>query len=162
MRPEQAGIERKNKMNVCLKTVLDTAMRQIPDGPLESGGIMGGTGRVVTQIVLDRGRMGGPPCRYTPDVDLLNHKIREWAEKGIQFMGMFHVHFGGAETLSIGDKAYIVRIMDRMPEGLNRLYFPIVVMPERRMIAYQAVRRNEKIEIKRDEIRYQGGICYED
>lgn len=72
-------------------------------------------------------------------------------------MGVFHVHFGGAEALSEGDRNYIARIMDAMPEGYDRLYFPVVVMPERRVVAYQAVRTNEKIEIKRDEIEYQGG-----
>lgn len=31
-------------------------------------------------------------------------------------MGMFHVHFGGTESLSEGDKEYIVRIMEVMPK----------------------------------------------
>ena len=111
----------------------------------------------VTDIVLDKGRIGGRPCSYTPDVAFLNREIKRWAEKGLRFMGVFHVHFGGAEALSEGDRNYIARIMDAMPEGYDRLYFPVVVMPERRVVAYQAVRTNEKIEIKRDEIEYQGG-----
>lgn len=140
-------------MDLCSRAVLDAALRQIPDGPPESGGILGGTGHVVTQIVLDRGRAGGRPCSYTPDIGFLNGEIKKWAEKGIRFMGMFHVHFGGAEALSEGDKAYIARIMDAMPEAYDRLYFPIVVMPERRMIVYRAVRRNGEIKIERDKIR---------
>ena len=145
-------------MNVCSKAVLDAALRRLSDAPPESGGILGGRDQTVTEIVLDKGRVGGPPCSYTPDVTFLNREIKRWAEKGIRFMGVFHVHFGGAETLSEGDRAYIGQIMNAMPKEYDRLYFPIVVMPERRMIAYRAVRRNEEIEIERDEIGYQGGI----
>ena len=57
-------------------------------------------------------------------------------------MGMFHVHFGGTESLSEGDKEYIVRIMEVMPKKIGCLYFPVVVMPERKVVAYKAVRNN--------------------
>ena len=143
----------KTRMKVSAEAGLNAALRQLPDGPPESGG----RDQTVTDIVLDKGRIGGRPCSYTPDVAFLNREIKRWAEKGLRFMGVFHVHFGGAEALSEGDRNYIARIMDAMPEGYDRLYFPVVVMPERRVVAYQAVRTNEKIEIKRDEIEYQGG-----
>lgn len=147
----------KTRMKVSAEAGLNAALRQLPDGPPESGGILGGRDQTVTDIVLDKGRIGGRPCSYTPDVAFLNREIKRWAEKGLRFMGVFHVHFGGAEALSEGDRNYIARIMDAMPEGYDRLYFPVVVMPERRVVAYQAMRTNEKIEIKRDEIEYQGG-----
>ena len=67
------------------------------------------------------------------------------------------LHFGGTESLSEGDKEYIVRIMKVMPKKIGCLYFPVVVMPERKVVAYKAVRNNEKVVIKRDCIKCQGG-----
>lgn len=136
------------------KEVLEELRLQISETPPESGGILGGRNGIVTNFLADKGKMGGPQCSYTPDTDFLNQAIKRWAEQGIGFMGMFHTHFGGAETLSEGDKAYIVRIMKAMPEEINCLYFPIVVMPGRRIAVHKAICKGGKIRIIRDEIEY--------
>ena len=47
--------------------------------------------------------------------------------------------------------------MEVMPKKTGCLYFPVVVMPERKVVAYKAVRNNEKVVIKRDCIKCQGG-----
>ena len=144
-------------MNICSEAVIDSIRQGVSNIPPESGGILGGRNDVVTNICLDKGILGKHPCSYTPDTRFLNQKINQWAETGIQFMGMFHVHFGGTERLSDGDKEYIVRSMEVMPKKIGCLYFPVVVMPERKVVAYKAVRNNEKVVIKRDCIKCQGG-----
>ena len=144
-------------MNICSEAVIDSIRQGFSNIPPESGGILGGRNDVVTNICLDKGILGKHPCSYTPDTRFLNQKINQWVETGIQFMGMFHVHFGGTESLSEGDKEYIVRIMEVMPKKIGCLYFPVVVMPERKVVAYKAVRNNEKVVIKRDCIKCQGG-----
>lgn len=95
-------------MNICSEAVIDSIRQGVSNIPPESGGILGGRNDVVTNICLDKGILGKHPCSYTPDTRFLNQKINQWAETGIQFMGMFHVHFGGTESLSEGDKEYIV------------------------------------------------------
>ena len=99
-------------MNICSEAVIDSIRQGVSNVPPESGGILGGRNDVITNICLDKGILGKHPCSYTPDTRFLNQKIDQWAETGIQFMGMFHVHFGGTESLSEGDKEYIVRIME--------------------------------------------------
>lgn len=137
-----------------MKEIVSTA----PSQPPEIGGILGGTNQVVSLYALDKGIAGSAMCSYTPDVIQLNHQIQRWAKDRIEFMGMFHVHFGGAATLSPGDRRYIVKIMEAMPPQIKWLYFPVVVMPEREMVVYKAERGDGKITITQDEIEYQGGF----
>ena len=53
-------------------------------------------------------------------------------------MGIFHVHFGGAKTLSKGDIAYIEKIIRAMPKTVTQLSFPIVVQPNKELVSYVA------------------------
>ena len=142
--------------------VIEKILGGLPCEPPETGGILGGSGGVVTCSVLDVGKAGGPPCSYTPDVAFLNRQIQEWFKDGIEFMGIFHVHFGGAASISAGDKMYIEQIMKAMPEEITCLYFPIILMPEREVVVYQASMDDGGIQIKREEIVYQGGLHYEE
>lgn len=144
-------------MNIGSEAVLDLIRYGVSSAPPESGGILGGRNDTVTNICLDKGIVSKHPCSYTPNTRFLNEQIKQWAEGGIQFMGMFHVHFGGTESLSEGDKEYITHIMEAMPKEISCLYFPVVVMPEHKVVAYRAVRSNGKVAIKRDCIKCQGG-----
>lgn len=119
--------ERENENESERGSGVECGFASASDGPPESGGILGGRDQTVTDIVLDKGRIGGRPCSYTPDVAFLNREIKRWAEKGLRFMGVFHVHFGGAEALSEGDRNYIARIMDAMPEGMIAYIFPLLL-----------------------------------
>ena len=87
-------------------SLMEEIVSAAPSQPPEIGGILGGTNQVVSLYALDKGIVGGAMCSYTPDVMQLNHQIQRWAEDRIEFMGMFHVHFGGAATLSPGDRRY--------------------------------------------------------
>jgi len=146
-------------MIVQSKSVIEEILKGLPCEPPEVGGILGGSNGVVTCSVLDYGKAGGTPCSYTPNVGFLNRKIEEWLKDGIEFMGLFHVHFGGAESLSPGDKIYIGQILKAMPKQITGLYFPIVKMPEREMVVYRASNDDGKIKIEKESILYQGGIC---
>jgi hypothetical protein len=105
-------------MVVKSESVMGEILKKLPCEPPEIGGILGGKNGVVTCHVLDYGKTGGSPCSYTPNIAYLNRKIEEWFKDGIEFMGIFHVHFGGAESLSPGDKLYIGQILEAMPEEI--------------------------------------------
>jgi len=144
------------------ETVLEKILEGLPSKPRETGGILGGIGGIVTCSVLDSGKAGGPPCSYTPDTAFLNRKIEEWFKDGIEFMGIFHVHFGGAESLSTGDKVYIEQIMNAMPEEITCLYFPIILMPEREIVVHRVSKDDGKIKIEREQIFIKGGLHHEE
>lgn len=65
---------------------------------------------------------------YTPSMDLLNMKRREWARAGIEFCGIIHSHIAADARLSRGDKNYILRILQTM--GGNRMFFPVAAVTE--------------------------------
>ena len=130
--------------------LLAALLAQLPETPPEVGGLLGGQGEEVTTYVLDSGRAGSPPCSYTPNIAYLNDILKDWARNGIVFQGMFHTHFYGVRTLSQGDKNYIFQIMEAMPKQIQRLYFPVVVLPEKELALYKAVRSGGKIEIVED------------
>lgn len=142
--------------------VIEKILGGLPCEPPESGGILGGSGGVVTCSVLDVGKAGGPPCSYTPNTTFLNRQIQEWFRDGIEFMGIFHVHFGGAESLSTGDIAYIEQIMNVMPEQITCLYFPIILMPEREIVVHRVSKDDGKIKIEREQIFIKGGLYNEE
>ena len=103
----------------------------------------------ITEVSFDNGKVNdGCKCRYTPNVNLMNKRIDEWRENGIDFYGMFHSHFYNVPTLSKGDISYIKLIMNSMPEGVNKLYFPIVVFPKKEIVSYLCIRDREGIIIK--------------
>ena len=49
-------------------------------------------------------------------------------------------------------KKYICDIMNAMPEEIDVLYFPIFVLPDRKMTCYKAQRNIDNISINTDEI----------
>lgn len=70
-------------------------------------------------------------------------------KKEITFYGIFHTHFFGVNTLSIGDKNYIESIMKSMPISIEKLFFPIVVMPQKEIAGYEAQKEVERLIIKK-------------
>jgi len=61
------------------------------------------------------------------------------------------------ETLSAGDIFYIEQIMKSMSESIKKLYFPLVVLPQREMVVYVAVKEKEEICIQKETIIVEGG-----
>lgn len=92
----------------------------------------------------------------------MNELIYEWEQNGISFYGIFHVHFHNVSTLSESDIAYIERIMNAMPIGINKLYFPVFCLPDAKLVPYFAERSESSVKIKKDKlIIVQGGSIYE-
>ncbi len=125
-------------MRIC-NEVLNGVLSSMPSTPPEAGGIIGGKDGQIFLWEFDSGYKESG-CIYRPNVYKLNAIIDTWTERGYEFMGILHVHFGGSRYLSGGDKEYIEKIMRAMPNSINQLYFPIVVQPERELISYLAVR----------------------
>ena len=134
--------------------VYEAIVNNVPDVFLESGGIIGGYHNIIYFVEFDNGIHNRSvfKCHYTPDVKYLNRCIKAWRKRRIDFYGIFHTHFYGVSTLSEGDKQYIKRIMQSMPDSKTVLYFPIVVLPEREIVSYICVRNNGKITITEDSI----------
>lgn len=135
-----------------LRSVTDKINDSISGLPPETGGILGSSdNKIIDTVVFD---LPAPentrPCSYFPNVEFLNQNIDQWQNNGISFMGIFHTHFGGVKTLSSGDKKYINAIMCAMPKGINTLYFPLYVLPERELVCYKAERLNGSVEILQD------------
>ncbi len=127
-------------------------MNAMPDAPPELGGILGGNHSVICAYMIDTGTGKGCGCSYAPDVEMLNAEIKEWQKRGIAFQGMFHTHFFGVRTLSDGDIAYITAIMQTMPQSLSELHFPVVVLPDREMTSYLAVRSGNEVTIREETV----------
>lgn len=82
--------------------------------------------------------------------EFFNCCIEGWANKGIAFSGIIHTHFAGIKTLSQGDLLYIEKIMKAIPEGVNKIYFPILVLPEMEIVSYYAVKDRNIIVMAED------------
>ena len=136
------------------KKVYDQLIKCLPEYPPEMGGMLGGTDNVIKIIEFDYGQLEHL-CGYEPDVHRLNAEIKVWLEKDIYFMGIFHTHFFGVKTLSEPDIEYIKQILNAMPEYISKLYFPIAVLPERKLIPYIAIRQEPDVLIKADKLIIQ-------
>lgn len=142
------------------KEIYNNILTSVKDIPPESGGILGEKDGVIQFVVYDEGRKTRKMCSYSPNVQKLNVVIQDWQEKGILFCGIFHTHFFGVETLSEGDRLYIKMIMEQMPIEIKRLFFPIVLLPQREMVVYVAKKEQEQLIIKQDIVSIEGGNKY--
>ncbi len=128
-------------MKICRK-LLNDILNKMPLVPPEAGGIIGGKDGQVCIWEFDKG-CAGRGCIYAPNVTYLNTIIDTWIENNYDFMGIFHVHFGGSKYLSDGDKKYIKKIMTAMPLSIKQLYFPIIVQPEKELVSYKAIKDSQ-------------------
>lgn len=138
-------------MNI-LEDIYQYICNSVPSIPPEIGGILGSVDGVVCKCQIDPGHPQSCGCFYSPNVDILNKILNSWQRDGILFFGIFHTHFFGVQTLSDGDIAYINAILQAMPSYIHELYFPVVVLPEKRMIPYLATRNGKTVDIKTDEL----------
>lgn len=138
-------------MKIDIKTYRNL-IKELPDVPHEIGGILGGHNGVISAFAIDHGTQQGCGCFYSPDVAYLNHVIRQWQVESIEFYGIFHTHFFGVETLSDGDKTYINQIIQSMPSEIIMLYFPIILVPQRKILPYFATRNDDTVEISKEDL----------
>lgn len=139
------------------KKVYHDILTMVKETSPESGGIIGGRNGVIEFAEYDAGIPQGRMCSYSPDVQRLNQVITKWEQQDITFCGMFHTHYFRVETLSEGDISYIKKIMDSMPERIEKLYFPLVVLPQKEMIVYTAIKSKEQknVIILKEELEYE-------
>lgn len=129
----------------------------ISDEPPETGGILGSNDdNCITDIILDK------PCNtysrfccYEPNIPYLNKCIADWANERIHFKGIFHTHFAGVRSLSDADVKYIHVIMEKMPDQIKFLYFPVFVLPDRELVCYKAERKDGVIYMCREEVIFK-------
>lgn len=142
-------------MNIT-RNIYEQIINNVPADPPESGGILGtDKSGDIRFAEFDEGLHNGSyskKCIYAPDVEFMNVCIKKWEELGIQFCGIFHTHFHGVSSMSKGDMRYIYRIMDAMPQTIEKLYFPIIVLPGREMKAYYCLRERKRLRILCDDI----------
>lgn len=138
-----------NKKMKIRKSIFDELLNEIPICSYEIGGILGGKEGIVSEYVLDFEKKDNEKSIYLPDTKLFNYKINKWKIDNISFMGVFHTHFV-SENLSVSDEKYICEIMKVMPENIKSLYFPIIVMPNKKVIIYVAHIKGLDIKIDKE------------
>ncbi len=135
------------------KVVINYLNKHISENPPETGGILGSVdGETISEIILDIPQGTQYNCCYFPNVNFLNSCLRQWSDNQIYFMGIFHTHFANVQTHSKGDISYITTIMNAMPHGIEELYFPIYVLPDRKLICYKAMKNKTTIDISKEDI----------
>lgn len=128
------------------KKIYTHLVRNCPVVPPEIGGIIGGSGDTVSTFWIDYTCSFKESARYIPNLYEINKRIADWEKSGIQFLGIFHSHMEGQNTLSGGDRKYIINIMSAMPSKVQYLFFPIVI-PEQGVYGFKAIKKEEGIYI---------------
>lgn len=136
------------------KEVVNEILENVNTSPPETGGIIGMKENVVCKMEYDEGKRTYRACSYYPNVDRLNEIIFGWQKTGIQFVGLYHTHYFGVSSLSEGDELYIKQIMFKMPDNIKKLLFPIVVMPQKEIVLYSALKDGHGVIIEVEEIKY--------
>lgn len=131
--------------------ILKYIYKDTQNSTFESGGILGSDNKIINYYSFDKG-IYVAHCSYSPNVDYLNNTISDWQKHSIRFLGIFHTHFFGVDTLSDGDMFYINNILFSMPNEIEYLYFPIVLPEFQEIIPYIATRQKNKISIDIDEL----------
>lgn len=126
-------------------------LHSFPAVPPEAGAVLGGQNGTVTHFAYDSGIPCYESAIYTPSTDELNKVIQKWSGHDISFYGIAHSHPPGQVELSISDMAYIMRIMDHMPDSIQALFFPLVI-PGERIIPFVGHRASGTISISPDTV----------
>lgn len=137
-----------------LRKVYSQILNEIPDYSFETGGILGGRDGVIEKFMFDKGlHQLEQRCCYVPDTIMINQRIEDWSYDQVDFYGIWHTHFGGSINLSKGDIKYIKNILCAVYPEKRGLYFPIILIPERKIEAYYCILCDQEIQIKKENIR---------
>lgn len=133
---------------------LNYILCNVPVLTCETGGLLGADiSGIIVQTVLDRGIAANQNSKYSyyPNLQIFNNYIQVWAKMGICFAGIFHTHYSNKAVLSDEDINYIKKIFRSMPKEIDELYFPILLIPDKRFIPFLAERdENGKVKINED------------
>ena len=134
------------------REIYNSILQKCSGFSVETGGIIGGKNNIISEFEFDMGTNSSTEWNYYPDVERLNSCIENWQNEDVEFYGIIHSHFQDTQQLSFGDGMYIQKIMLSMPAHINHLYFPIV-LPQREIIAFRAIRLESEINIIKDDIK---------
>jgi hypothetical protein len=149
----------KNNNLIVEERVYRLITESAKESDTEIGGILGGDGHVINRCCIDKGKGVKCKCSYIPDVIYLNRVIADWAKDNIMFMGIYHTHFFNVATLSDGDISYIEKIVNAMPDYIEKVYFPVISLPELIFTVYVARKLPGKISIEKvDSIIQEGRL----
>ncbi len=135
------------------EAIINYLNEHINENPPETGGILGSVdGEIISKVIVDIPKGAQYNCCYFPNVNFLNSCLEQWSKERVYFNGMFHTHFANVKTHSEGDISYITTIINAMPYGIEELYFPIYVLPNRELICYKAKKNQSKIDISKEDV----------
>lgn len=106
----------------------EAMIKAIAGRPPESGGVLGGTSRIVNRFYFDEFAQVDLNS-YTPDIKTLNHVIESWRNEGLDFMGIVHSHDQHPRLLSTDDIAFAHSILQANADILPRVYFVLIICP---------------------------------
>lgn len=136
---------------VIQEKVFKTIITSFNSFPPETGGILGGRNRIITEFESDKGIAGENEFCYYPDTVKLNNILAEWNKTGIEFYGIIHSHPNNQYTLSNGDLQYIRTILTHMPKSVPCLYFPLILDCEK-IISFKACIISKNLVINHDKV----------
>ncbi len=135
---------------VIRRKVYEQIKHFVRDHSKEVGGILGALDSDITDTVPDTGLITECGCEYKPDICFLNKNIKRWQDEGISLQGIYHTHFHHVEMLSEDDCEYAKKILLAMPENVEYLYFPVVVLPEMELVPYKCRIFNGQLQVTRE------------
>lgn len=93
----------------------------------ECGGVLGARpGGPISKFYFDFSGISTDDA-YTPDYERINEILEQWAEEGVQMVGMIHSHENEGNFPSCGDLFYCEKILRSNPSILDFL-LPIVTV----------------------------------
>ncbi len=126
-------------------------MLSMPHVPPESGGILGGSNKIISEFIFDEGISNIDSAIYKPNTTFLNKQIENWSNRNIELYGIVHTHPKKQNTLSVDDMEYIKKILLAAPSNISYLFFP-VVLPHFKVFSYIATLEEGKLTIYADDI----------
>ncbi len=125
------------------KQVIEEMLGRIGGETNESGGLIGSSiDGVINEFCYDAG-IDSNGDEYFPDVEMMQLKLKEWNEHGIQFMGIIHSHKSN-ESLS-GKDIYMGRKILALNPSMKSILMPVLVLDDQRVCWYSIERDHNKV-----------------
>ena len=123
--------------------ILDRMIGRIGGETNESGGLIGSSiDGVINEFCYDAG-IDSNGDEYFPDVEMMQLKLKEWNEHGIQFMGIIHSHKSN-ESLS-GKDIYMGQKILALNPSMKSILMPVLVLDDQRVCWYSIERDHNKV-----------------
>lgn len=133
---------------IITENVYKKIIRSLNLNDMETGGMIGGSGNIITEFYFDLNGMGHLGS-YIPDVHSMNMILEKWIERGIHFKGLIHTHKKN-KYLSDCDLHYGKRIII----SINcDIILGVFVLKIQKLFFYQLSLKDEVMHVKR--IDYQ-------